>query len=402
MKKISYRPVFNRKKKVNASGTALLQVEAYLNKKKKYFSTHIYLRPEQWDNNRRQVVRHPNAESLNYMIRDFIIALEQKEIMAWKNNVEISLDVLDDRDTGKSEQSFLDFVKGHLETQKIKDSTRKNRLSTLTLLQNFKSPITFKDMDAHLVHEFEKHLYANRMKKNTVAKHMKHLKSFVHSAIAQGYMDASDDAFRQYRIKTSEYKHSFLLPEELQKLESLTLDGRHASLTHSQDAFLFCCYTGVRYSDFVNLSADNVVRREGKPWLVFNTVKTNAEIKLPLTLLFEGKAWQLLQKYKNRLDTFFTLKANSQVNRELMRIGQLAGISKHFSFHSARHTNATLLIYRGVSITTVQKLLGHRNISTTQIYSKVLEGTIVKDLERCAKTTKRQKSVTSGPRVENG
>ena len=48
MRKISYRPVYNRKKCLNSRGTALVQVEAYLNKKKVYFSTHIYLRPEQW------------------------------------------------------------------------------------------------------------------------------------------------------------------------------------------------------------------------------------------------------------------------------------------------------------------------------------------------------------------
>ena len=63
----------------------------------------------------------------------------------------------------------------------------------------------------------------------------------------------------------------------------------------------------------------------------------------------------------------------------------MAGIEKHFSFHSARHTNATLLIYKGVNITTVQKLLGHRDLSTTQIYSDVMESTIVRDLKKCDK-----------------
>jgi site-specific recombinase XerD len=73
----------------------------------------------------------------------------------------------------------------------------------------------------------------------------------------------------------------------------------------------------------------------------------------------------------------------------LIRIGKLAGIQKHFSFHSARHTNATLLIYKGVNITTVQKLLGHRNVSTTQIYSEVMGSTIVNDLKKCSKREKR-------------
>lgn len=49
--------------------------------------------------------------------------------------------------------------------------------------------------------------------------------------------------------------------------------------------------------------------------------------------------------------------------------------------HTARHTNATLLIYKGVNITTVQKLLGHKNVRTTQIYAMVMDRTLVHDLE---------------------
>ena len=124
----------------------------------------------------------------------------------------------------------------------------------------------------------------------------------------------------------------------------------------------------------------------GKPWIVFNSVKTGAEVKLPLTLLFEGKAWKMLRKHWHDLAGFFALKPNSTANKELIRIGRLALINKHFSFHSARHTNATLLIDKGANITTVQKLLGHRNIATTQIYSEVMESTLVKDLKKCAKS----------------
>ncbi len=79
MKKINYRLVFNRKKHLNAQGKALLQVEASLEKKKIYFSTHIYLTPEQWDNKKKVIKKHPHARELNYMLLDFIIHLEQKE-----------------------------------------------------------------------------------------------------------------------------------------------------------------------------------------------------------------------------------------------------------------------------------------------------------------------------------
>ena len=69
----------------------------------------------------------------------------------------------------------------------------------------------------------------------------------------------------------------------------------------------------------------------------------------------------------------------------MIRIGKLARINKHFSFHSARHTNATLLIYKGANITTVQKLLGHKNLATTQIYGEVMGSTIVRRSKKMSK-----------------
>ncbi|EJW89244.1 protein containing Integrase, catalytic core, phage domain protein, partial [gut metagenome] len=69
--------------------------------------------------------------------------------------------------------------------------------------------------------------------------------------------------------------------------------------------------------------------------------------------------------------------------KDLQMLAKMAGIQKHISFHTARHTNATLLIYKGVNITTVQKLLGHKSIKTTELYLEVMDMTLVKDLQKC-------------------
>ena len=385
MRKISYRPIYNRKNQLNTQGKALLQIEAYLERRKVYFSTHIYLTPEQWDNKKKLIKLHPNAEALNYKVREFIFALEEKELSIWRDGRTITLQSLKDEFQSKTSKSFLSFIKEDIESSQSKESTKRNRMTTYWLLSKFRSHIEFKELTPRLVYDFEKFLFDNHFKTNTVAKHMKHFKAFVNSAINKAYIDLSDYPFRRYHIKMSETKHTFLIPEELEKLENLELSGRHYSLAHTLDAFLFCCYTGLRYSDFVNLSEKNIVTIDKRPWLVFNTVKTGAEVKLPLTFLFEGKAYKLLRKYKGHLSDFFSIKPNSTVNKELIRIRKIAKLEKHFSFHSARHTNATLLIYKGANITTVQKLLGHRNITTTQIYSEVMSSTILKDLKKCAK-----------------
>ena len=380
MNKICYRPVYNRKKHLNQQGTALLQVEAYLNKRKVYFSTHIYLRPEQWDPKRKIIKCHPNANELNYMLSEFINKLEQKELEVWRKGGKVTLEALKEKQEAATAPSFLNFVKEEIKLSHVKASTKNNRKSTYLILSKFKETIRFCEMTSRLIYEFEQFLFENGYNPNTIAKHMKHLRAFVNSAIDKGHIPIQNDPFRRYRIRTNEGKHAFLSPEELQSLENLELTGKNISLMHTLDAFLFCCYTGLRYSDFVNLAEENIRKINNEPWITLETIKTGAAVKLPLNLLFEGKAWKLLKKYKNNL------KPNPTVNKELIRLGKLARIDKHFSFHTARHTNATLLIYKGANITTVQKLLGHRNISTTQIYSEIMESTIIKDLKKCSKS----------------
>ena len=117
-------------------------------------------------------------------------------------------------------------------------------------------------------------------------------------------------------------------------------------------------------------------------WLIYKSVKTNTEVRLPLYLLFEGKGIEVLNKYHDNLADFFKLRDNSNVNKELLIIAKLSGLNKRISFHTARHTNATLLIYSGVNITTVQKLLGHKSVKTTQVYTNIMDITIVRDLEK--------------------
>lgn len=96
MKKINYRLVYNRKKSLNNEGKALVQVEAYLESKKIYFSTHIYLYPEQWDTRHAIIIKHPQEEELNRMLQEFMLKLQWKELKAWKEGKDISLSLLKD------------------------------------------------------------------------------------------------------------------------------------------------------------------------------------------------------------------------------------------------------------------------------------------------------------------
>lgn len=385
MKKINYRLVFNRKKQLNRDGKALIQVEAYLDKKKVYFSTHLYIYPRQWDMRHRQIVSHPQAEDLNRMLDEFMLELQAKELECWKRRKPISLSLLkNEMETGKSDNlGFLSFSRKWVELSMRKESTKSNMYTTLDLLQAFRPTLDFQDLTYNFLIEFENYMTRRNYETNTIAKHMKHLRTIINEAIRQGYIPHDAYPFLNYRIKTVKGKHVFLLPSEIKLLEKLTLPERYRHLQHTLDAFLFCCYSGLRYSDFIRLTSHNFILIDGRQWLRFRSQKTGVEISIPIYLLFHGKALRILHKYAPDLASFFCLPPNSTVNKELEKLRRLMLMEKHFSFHTARHTHATLLIYKGVQITTIQKLLGHRSVKTTEVYSEILSGTIVRDLQQC-------------------
>lgn len=285
-------------------------------------------------------------------------------------------------------RSFLTFFKEEIANSSLKESTRQNHLSTLELLQEFKKEVLFTDLTFEFVSSFDNYLQSKGYHLNTIAKHMKHLKRYINVAINKEYMDIQKYAFRKYKIKSIEGSHTHLAPEELHKFENLQLTGRYTRLQKTKDAFLFCCYAGLRYSDFTNLTSANIVEFHQETWIIYKSVKTGMEVRLPLYLLFEGKGIQILQRYKDDLNSFFKLKDNSNINKELNILAGLAKIDKRVSFHTARHTNATLLLYNGANITTVQKLLGHKSVKTTQVYANIMDITVVRDLEKTASSKK--------------
>ena len=378
MDKIKYRLVYNRKEQLNKQGTALVQVEASLNQRKIYFKTNIYLKPEHWDKRTSQVIVHPQANDLNAMLFEFVLHLQGVELALWKRGVPATLSLLKDamKKNRPVNVTFPAFAKEYVTHSDRRESTKENLYTTITVLQEFRPGLDFKDITYTFLKDFEVYLREKGNGINTVAKHLRQLRTLVNEAINQGYIHADAYPFRKYKIKQEKGRHEFLTPDELKKLENLEVSDR--KLRHVLDAFLFCCYVGLRYSDFCQLTPANFIRVNGKRWLHFKSIKTGIELRLPLHLLFEGKALAILDRYN--IAEFASLGSNSEVNKALSVIAGMARIKKHITYHTARHTCATLLIHQGVPITTVQRLLGHTSVKTTEIYSEILSSTIVKDL----------------------
>lgn len=379
MEKIRYRLVYNRKKQLNKQGTALVQVEALLNQRKVYFKTNIYLRPQNWDKRTAQVFNHPQQTELNAMLFEFIIRLQGIELGFWKRGIQPTLSLLRDAVQKKAPATitFPAFARSAIETSDKRPNTKENLLSTVNQLELFRPGVDFADLTYTFVKDFDAWLREKGKGVNTIAKHLRQLRTLINEAISDGYIPADAYPFRKFKIKKEKGRHEFLTPDELRKLENLEMNDK--KLRHVLDAFLFCCYTGLRFSDFCQLNTSNFAKINGKKWLHFKSIKTGIELRLPLHLLFEGKALSILDRYD--ISQFANLGSNAETNKALAVITSMARIKKHVTYHTARHTCATLLIHQGVPITTVQKLLGHTSVKTTEIYSEILSNTIVRDLQ---------------------
>ena len=190
MEKIVYNLVYNRKKRLNRKGTALVQIEAYLARKKKYFSTKVYLTPAQWDARRQRVKRHPNADGLNRWLCELMERLERCELSLRRLGRPVTLDLLKLTWHGSTEkQSFLCFFRSEVSLASLRNSTKRNLLSTLSLLEHFRPDIAFGEVTFELIADFDCYLRRRGLHPNTVAKHMRHLKRQVNRAIDLELLD---------------------------------------------------------------------------------------------------------------------------------------------------------------------------------------------------------------------
>ena len=226
MDKIRYRLVYNRQNTLNRQGTALVQVEAYLNQRKIYLKTNVYLKPECWSREGAQVINHPQSNELNAMLYEYILYLQGIELGYWKRGIPATLSLLKDAVKKKSAVniSFSTFAKSAIDNSDKKQSTKDNLHSTLAVLNDFRSGLDFKDLTYTFLRDFEQYLREKGNAVNTIAKHMRQLRTLVNEAINQGYMHADAYPFRKYKIKQEKGRHEFLTPDELKKLETVEVE----------------------------------------------------------------------------------------------------------------------------------------------------------------------------------
>ena len=169
------------------------------------------------------------------------------------------------------------------------------------------------------------------------------------------------------RPKKPESTRDFLQIDEIKRLEATECPTRPSV----KQAFLFACYCGLRSSDIHNLTWGDITQ-DGEQWRVAVVMeKTDTPIYLPLS----KKAMQWLPERGEAADAdkVFSLPTTSRVSIILGNWAEAAKVKKKITFHVSRHTFATLMLTLDVDLYTTSKLLGHKNIATTQIYAKIID-----------------------------
>ncbi len=307
--------------------------------------------------------------------------------------------------TQSSEIKFIDFYTKHLSEirQKTNDYTLgaiNHYVKTQTHLERFLKlngleQIKMYELSRKFLERFEHYLLSTPneqsgrpMNGNTSATYIRKIKATVNAAYKMEVITNNPfDGFKIHPFKSA--NKTVLTQEEFEILMGHKL-GENLALDRVRKTFIFCCVTGLRHSDAVQLH-ENMIRRDndGILWITLNQQKTSDIVEIPMSRIAES-IYDEFEAHRKSTGFVLPMLTNQKVNTALKVIAEITGIHKRLSFHCSRHSFATLSLEQGVDIATVSSLMGHRTIKTTQIYGKVtrkLKADVIRFLNEKSKSS---------------
>lgn len=240
--------------------------------------------------------------------------------------------------------------------------------------------IALHDVNGQFISEFDHFLRTiKNNNQNGSMKNLVRLKKIINLSLNNDWI--TKNPFRSFKISFKKSDRVYLNADELERFEKVIVSSDR--LKKVKDVFIFACYTGLAYVDIKSFCSQNIITGiDGKKWLIGKRGKSGIRYTLPLL----PKAAEIYNKYKsaesrNSNDPILPVMSSQKTNDYLKEIAKLCGITKSISFHSGRHVFATTVtLVNGVPIETVSKMLGHTDISTTQIYARVIDQKIATDM----------------------
>jgi integrase/recombinase XerD len=271
-----------------------------------------------------------------------------------------------------SKKSFTAFFEKSitLETDKAYNTLRAYK-STFNYWKQFKLDVSFGDLTYEYVDAFDKFLRKKGVKEvNTLSKHHKHIKKFINLAIAKGHK--FENPYKNFKTTTTENEMEYLTLDELNKfIELYEAKSLEYGLQKVLRYYLFSATcNGLRYSDVAQITPEEV----HGDMLVFTPIKTQRlkkALTVPLSKYGKRLIAEALADRQRVRKTIFTVISNQKTNVALKKIAAIVGLKKDISFHSARHTFATVFLAKNKNLVTLQKLMGHSSIKTTSKYAHI-------------------------------
>lgn len=272
----------------------------------------------------------------------------------------------------KGEKDFIVYFRQL--ANKRKSSNYDNWISTLHYLESFaKGSLKFGNLNVMFLNNFKEHLLTTKSRKsekmtldqNSASSYFNKVKAALKQAHKDGLL-TNDLNSQVEAIKPVETHRQHLSREELNRL--VKEDCKSPIMKR---AAIFSALTGLRFSDIQKLTWKEIEHTSDYGYSVkFRQKKTGSVEVLPIS----EQAFKLLGTPKDNNDQVFEgLKYSAYQNKFLRQWIEKAGINKEITFHCFRHTYATLQLSAGTDIYTVSKLLGHKDLKTTQIYAKVID-----------------------------
>jgi len=219
-----------------------------------------------------------------------------------------------------------------------------------------------------------------KCKNNTAVKYMKRLAAVMNFSERIGILQVNP--FNLFRFHIEKKYPVYLTEDEVRLIQNkVFLTTR---LEKIRDAFLFCCYTGLSFTDLCLLRTSDIEYSNGHYWLIIIRKKTDIISQIPLLDI----PLELINKYcpeyntKPNNRTIFSLCSNQKTNEYLKEIADVCGIKKHLTFHVSRHTFSTMALNNGVSLEALGRMLGHSSIRTTQWYANITNQKLVREMDR--------------------
>jgi len=241
--------------------------------------------------------------------------------------------------------------------------------------------VPIRDVTSGMLDDFEHFL---RMSKgcanNAAVRYLRCVKNTMQYAMAHKWI--TDDPFLGKKYQRTYAEREFLTESELMAMMKLDF-SETPRLELVRDTFVFCCFTGLAFCDIKTLQRENIVKdSDGNTWIRKSREKTGEMSIIPLLDIPRSIA----EKYENdpivkSTGVVMPVITNQKMNAYLKEIADLARIQKHLTTHIARHTFASLSLSNHVPMESIQKMLGHSDIKTTQIYAKMQDRTIYEDME---------------------